>query len=196
MPICDLFATGAIIYYAPLGTTVPADTVAAGVAWGGAWINAGYTSQPVTILYKAEKLKFEIEQALAKVKDQIIAEEGGFETVLAEITLTGMSLAWGGTVTPTGAGVGQPGKEELPLGGLAACTERMWGIEGKYVDEDGATFPIRAFFYIGVPDLGGELKFSKKEAAGIALKVECSEDLTKTIGQRLMKISKILEPAT
>lgn len=196
MAVCDLIATGAKVLYAPLSTGLPADTVAAGAAWPAGWVDFGYTSEPTKLIYESEELDHMVEQELGAVRRQRVEEKASLETVLAEITLTNLSVAWDNTVSSTPAGVGQPGKEELVVGGSAGLTERMWGIEGKYVDEDGATFPVRVFVWKGTGVTGGELQFSRKDATGIPLKVGMLIDTTKAAGQKFFKIQKILEPAT
>lgn len=88
------------------------------------------------------------------------------------------------------------GKEELDAGGVSTLTKRAWGFEGKYVDEDGATFPIRLFIWKGTASMNGDLEFGKDDYAGISLQIEALADRTKSLGQQLFKMQKVLEPAT
>ncbi len=196
MPVCDLIATKARILYAPLGATLPADTVAAGGVFPAGWVEVGYTSEPTKLAYKSEELDFKVEQSLGTVRSQRVDEEASIETVLAEITAQNLALAWDGDMTSVAPGVGQPGKEELTLGGNTQLTERMWCIEGSYIDEDLALFPVRVFVWKATATTGGELQFSRKDAMGIGLKLKVLEDLSKPIKQQLMKIQKILEPGS
>ena len=194
--VSDIIVTPAVVYYATYGATVPADTVAAGTAWGGSWVKVGYTNAPLSMLYEADELDLEIEQSLAAV-DRIKTKESlTLETTLAELYLDGIQLGSGGTVTDTAAAAGQPGKEELALGGTATLTKRAWGFEGSYVDEDGATFPVRVFVWRATARLNGALEFGKAQAVGTPIQIKAVADMTKSAGQRLFKISKILEPAT
>lgn len=198
MAVSDLVASGALIYRAPVGTSAPADTVGAGTAWGGSWTQYAMTSAPLSILHEEERVKFNIQQALASVRQRRSSEALTVETTLAEITLGNWATAAGGTetVSATPAGVGQPGKEEFSFGGDAELSEYAWGFEGEYVDEDGATLPIRLFIFKGIAQIGGALEFAKEAQSGIPFRIEALEDLTKTKGARLYKWSKILEPAS
>ena len=194
--VTDIMVSPALVYYAPSSTAVPADTVAAGTAWGGAWVSMGYTKTPLSMKYEFDEVDVNIEQSLAPVDRQKTSEGLTLETTLAELYLDGIALGSGGTVTQTPAGVGQPGKEELPLGGVATLTKRMFGFEGKYIDEDGATFPVRVFVWRATAALNDALEFGKEDSTGVSLIIKALADMTKTDGQRLFKISKILEPAT
>lgn len=196
MAVSDIIVTPALVYRAPYGTTVPADTVAAGTAWGGSWVNQGYTNAPLSLLYEDEELDIMIEQALAPVGRVKTLENATFETVMAELTTGILAIATSGTSTATAAAVGQPGKEELTLGGEAPLDIYAWGFEGQYVDEDGATFPVRVFVWRGTARLNGALEFSKGAVVGTPIQIKALEDLTKTMGQRLFKVSKVLEPAS
>lgn len=194
--VSDIIVSPATVFYAPYGEAVPADTVAAGAAWGGNWAKLGYLKAPLAMSYEFDELDVEIEQSLAPVKRVKTSENLTLETTLAELYLDGIQLGSGGTVADTAAAAGQPGKEELTVGGDAALTERSWGFEGSYVDEDGATFPVRVFVWKATAVLNGALEFAKGDYTGTPLQVKALADMTKTVGQRLFKISKILEPAT
>jgi hypothetical protein len=193
--VSDIIVSPASVWQAPVGETPPADSTAAGADWGGSWEMVGYTNAPLTVAYEFDSLDLEIEQSLAPV-GRVKTKEGlRLETVMAELYLDGLQLAWGGEVTQTAAGAGQVGKEELDLGGETALDERAWGFEGTYVDEDGDTFPVRLFVWRATASAGGELKLGKTEATGVPLKVAALADMTKAVGQRLFKVQKILAPA-
>lgn len=194
--VSDIIISPAKVYYAPTGTAVPADSVAADTAWGGAWVYVGFTKTPLSMKYEYEKFEIEVEQSFAPVDRIKKSETLTLETVLAELNLTNLNLVVDGTVTATAAGAGQVGKEELDAGGVSTLTKRAWGFEGKYVDEDGATFPIRLFIWKGTASMNGDLEFGKDDYAGISLQIEALADRTKSLGQQLFKMQKVLEPAT
>jgi len=194
--VSDIIVSPASVWTAPLSTAVPADTVAAGAAWGGAWVKLGFTKEALKSKYEFDELDVEVEQSLAPVDRVKIKENMTLETVLAEFYLDGIQYGTQGTVTDTPAGVGQPGKEELAVGGVSTLTKRMFGFEGMYIDEDGATFPVRMFIWKATAKLNGDLEFGKKDYTGTPLQIKALADLTKSAGQTLFKISKILEPAT
>lgn len=195
--VSDIILSPATVYKAPVGTALPADTVAAGTAWGGSWTKVGWTKEPVKFGYSFETLNAKIEQAIGTLRRFKTDEDLKIETVLAELTADGVLLAWdGGAVTQTAAGAGQPGKETLKLGGKVAMAEAAWGFEGAYVDEDGMTFPIRVLIYKATAEAGGDLEFGREDYVGTPLKLAAIQDMAKPVGERLFKLDKILEPAS
>jgi hypothetical protein len=194
--VSDLILTEAELYYAPVGTALPADTVAAGGDWGNTWISVGFTTAPFKLVYDYETKEPNVQQALGPLKRYKIGESAGIETMIGELSLSLLPLAWTGSVTATAAGSGQPGKETYEVGGSKFLQEYTWAAEGTYVDEDGATFPIRVQIYKATAESGGELEFDKEEYTGTALKLAALEDTSKAKGKRLIQIVKILEPAT
>lgn len=194
--VTDIIITKADVWSAPVGTSIPADTVAAGASWSG-WTRVGFTKEGVKLAYEFDTADAKIQQALAPVLRRKKSEGVKLETVMAEFTADGLKLAWGnGTVTQTAAGAGQPGKEEYVVGGSPVMDEKAWGFEGSYIDEDGATFPIRVFIFKATAEAGGDLEFTKEDQTGVPLKLAALEDMTKSEGQRLFKVQKILEPAS
>jgi hypothetical protein len=194
--ISDIIMTPVRVLYSPVGTSLPADTVAAAGNWPAGWVELGYTSDALKLGYKFETKDFFVQQSLAAVRRQKNKEELGLETQLAELDGSQLALTWGATNTPTAAGAGQPGKEEIVIGDEATIPELQWGFEGAYVDEDGMTFPVRVFIWKATAVSGGELEFSNQKETGVPLKLAAVADMTKPRGQRLMKLQKILEPAT
>jgi hypothetical protein len=194
--VTDIILSPASVYHAPVGTTAPADTVTAGTAWGGAWVNVGYTKESLKMTYEFEEKDARPQQSLAAVNRWKTSEDLTIETVLNEFYLDGANLGVHGTVSATAAGVGQPGKEELVAGGTNTLTQKMWGFEGSYVDEDGATFPVRFIVWKGTAKISAEIELSKEEDTGVSLEIKALADMSKAAGQRLFKIIKILEPAT
>jgi hypothetical protein len=194
--VTDIMLSRALVYYAPTGTAVVADTVAAGTAWGGAWVTVGFTSEPLTMNYETEEKESRPQQSLGPVRRWKTSEDLKLETVLEEFYLDGVQLGTEGVVSDTAAGSGVPGKETLNVGGPNTLTERAWGFEGQYVDEDGATFPVRVFVWKGTAKLGDALEFDKEKVVGTPLQVQALADLTQASGSQLFRIVKILEPAT
>jgi hypothetical protein len=194
--VSDIILSPAKVYHAAVGATPPADTVAAGTAWGGGWTNIGFTEENVKLNYEFEEKESRPQQSLGPVRRWKTSEDLTIETKLAELYLDGINMGANGTVSQTAAGAGQPGKEELVVGGTNTLTERAWGFEGQYIDEDGATFPVRFIIWKATAKLGGEMELDKEEITGVPLEINALADLTKTAGQQLFKVIKILEPAT
>lgn len=194
--VTDILAGPVRVLYAPIGTALPADTLAAGGTWPS-WVEVGLTKEPLTMAYEYETEGFEVEQSLAPVARRKTSHMLSLETVLAEFSALNLSLSFDGVVTTVAAGVGQPGKEELDVGDTQTLTKRMWGFEGIYSDEDAASFPARLIVYIGTGTTGGELEWSKAGGyTGIPLKIEALSDMARAVNERLFYFVKILEPAT
>lgn len=96
--------------------TLPADTVAYGTTWGGAWADLGGTDQGFRIKVSTKTAEITIEEQSTPVD---ILADGKSITVsgtLAEDTMQHMRWAYGGGVLTTVApGVGQVGKTTLSL---------------------------------------------------------------------------------
>lgn len=185
MAVADILLTPATLYYAPVGEALPADDVAYGAAWGGNWVNMGYTNAPLSVPYSNETYKVMVEQVTAAVKKRIISEEYAFETTLVELTGVNVALALNGTATITPAGVGQVGKTEVAFGGDTEVHVYTFGFEGEYVDADGASFPVRFQIYRGTLIMNGSIEFSKSKEAGLPIRIEAELDTTKTVGEQI-----------
>lgn len=185
------------LWKAPVGETVPADSVGAGVAWGGNWAKVGYTKAPLTMTYEDEQGEADVQEALTPVKRWKTKETVAFETVLAELTSEYLNLANGaGIVTTTAAGVGQVGKDEYEVGGESALDELAWGFEGTYVNSSGVSFPVRLFLFKATTKIGGETEFSKEEYPGISIQINALADMGKDMGKRLFKFQRVTAAAS
>jgi hypothetical protein len=197
MGVADILAAPARVLYAPVGETLPSEnSVAFGGVWGGNWVSVGYTLEPVVLKYERSMETVRGQQSPAPLKRFITEEEATIETTLAEFTGDNLNLALDGTLTKTAAGASQVQKEEIESGGDYNLTERAWGFEGLYEDASGNQFPVRMFIYKGVATINGDLQFSREEATGIPLVINCNADVNKTAGKQLMKIQKVLAAHT
>lgn len=197
MAVADILLTPAKIFVAPIATAAPADTVEYNADWGGAWADCGYTTSPLTVAFGRETYEVFVEQLSLAVKEMVTKETCTFETTLAEFTGDNLKLAFNSaTVTTTAPGAGQPGKEEIEVGGAVAIARYAFGFEGLYQDAAGANFPVRLIVFIGEPVLNGQLQFGKNKEAGLPLQVKAKADTSKAVGKQLMKIIKITAAAT
>lgn len=194
--VAAITMTNALLYYAPLGTTLPADTLAAGGTWPVGWVRLGYTSAPLVFAYNYETKAPEIQEAMGAVKRKKISEEGTLETTMAELGFVSLPKIWGGSNVVTAPGVGQVGKETFKIGGASQMPVLMWGFEGEQEDDNGVVFPVRGFIWRGTGEEGGELEFSKEDWVGIPLKVSALEDMSKPKGERLLQLVRVTAPAT
>jgi len=196
--VANIVMGNAIVYYAPVGESEPADSVAYGTAWGGNWARVGYTNAPLVMAYEDEQVEAVPQEALTAVKRAKSAESARFETSLAELEADYLKLAFGaGTVSNTAAGAGQVAKEELVIGGDVDLDEYAWGFEGRYKDSSGNDFPVRVWIHKATAKLNGELEFSREsEGVGIPLQINALADTGKAAGQQLFKLQRVTAAAT
>jgi len=197
MAVADILTGPVKVYYAAVGTAIPArDTVAYGAAWTAPWTALGYTKEGLTVNYETEELEVMIQEALAAVKRVRTKESLTLESVLAELTGTNLALLVGQAKTTGAAGAGVVGYEELLVGGAWIIPEKAWGFEGLYTDTSGNSLPVRFYIFKGTARVNGELQFSKEEYPGIAFQVQMLEDPTGTRGARSFEFQKVTAPAT
>jgi hypothetical protein len=195
--VAELIIGPAKVYYAPIGTTLPADTVAVDGAWPVGWIRVGLTTAPLTVAYEFDTAAPDIQESLADVDRAKVSEGASFETMMGQMNLALLPLAWGGTNTVTPAGPAQPEKEEYTVGGERRLAKGMWAFEGEWVDDDDTVYPVRCFIWKGTPTEGGELEFSKSDyTEGTPLKIGALGDLSKAKGQQLFKMQRITGPVS
>lgn len=195
--IFQIMKTNAVLWYAPVGETVPNETsVAPGAAWGGSWARLGATKEPLTMLYEDERADVNVEEYLSPVHRFKTSEALTIETVLAEIDADYMQLMIGGSVAVTAAAGGQKGFDNLPVGNDAFLTAYAFGFEGIHVDSGAIELTLRVFVYRANAKVGGELTFSKREDdyTGVPITIEALSD-SATPG-RLCVIEKVTAPAS
>jgi len=194
--VTNLLAGGAVVWYAPVAEAVPADSVAAGTAWGGNWERFGFTKTPLSALYDFEELDMMVQEELTAVKRRKTAENMTLETTLAEVTSDYMALFTSGTATTTAAGASQVGKDELDVGGEFEIDEYAYGVEGTYTDASGNDFPVRVFIWKATAKLNGALEFGKEDYPGVPLQIKALVDASKSAGQKLFKLQRVTAAAT
>lgn len=200
MAVGDIIIAPATVYYAPVGEPLPSmHTIDFGEAWGGNWVNVGYTLTPITFKYNQDLFSLEVEQVTPPVKRLRTKEELMIETTLAEITAVNLGLAMDGTVTTTAAGASVRANETFEVGGKTAITERAWGFEG-FFKYDGSTnqfqLPVRWFVYKANSVMNGNLEFSKKAAMGIPLQINALADTSKVLGKQMAVFQKVTAKMT
>jgi hypothetical protein len=197
MAIADILMSPAKVYHAPAGEALPSEnSVAYGVAWGGNWVDVGYTVAPLTINFERSLYGLEVEQALTEVANIPDKESLTAETTLAELTAANLLVAFGGTLTQTPAGAAQVAKDEVEVGGTARATVYAWGFEGLYQTDAGAQFPVRFFVFRATATVNGNLEFSKKKEVGVPLQIKALADVGKVVGKQLFKWQRVTAPHT
>lgn len=197
LEVSDILIGPAIVYTAPLGEVLPADTLAVEAPWGGGWSRFGFTSSPLTFAYEYDITEPKIQEALGPIKRAKSSEKLALETMIAELDFEQMRFAWGnGVVTAVPAGVGQPEKSVFKFGGQRFMLTRAIGFEGSLYDEvANEIYPIRILIYKGTGAAGGSLEFSKEDWTGTTLKIGALENIDKPRGERLFEWHKITGPA-
>jgi len=193
--ISDIIVTSARLWRAPVGTALPAESLAVDAAWPSGWIDVGYTLEPVKAAYTFDVLDVMVQQEMGSVKRIRVKEALKLATVLAELTAANLALAFAGDAVSVAPAGGTPGYEEFSVGGKYELPESMWGLEGSYVNEDGELQPIRVFVWRATAAAGGELAFNREAVAGVPLEVSALHDRTKAKGKRLMVARRMLEAA-
>lgn len=197
MAVTDILVTPATIYYAPVGEALPDETsVGYGDAWGGNWVDLGYTLEPVSLSYETETFELEVEQITLPVRRVRTKETVMIETSLAEMTATNLALVVDGTATTTAAGVGQVGFDEILAGGAVDLSEYAWGFEGFRVTAANVRLPVRVFLYRGQAVLNGQLTFAKGAGVGIPIQIKALPDTTQTAGEQILVIHNVTAVAT
>jgi len=197
--VANILKTGATLWNAPLGETVPDETsVAVGGAWGGNWVRVGYTKEPLALIYTDTRHSIKVQEVLGVVREFRIEEDAMLETVLAELTGAYLQLAAGGqgTLASTAAGAGQKAYEQITLGGEEEITEKSWGFEGIYLDASGNEFPVRVFVHKGTAKINGNIEFSKKsdDYVGIPIQIHVLADTSSS--DRMFTFQRVTAAAT
>lgn len=163
-PNCsNLVLGGAILYYAPVDTALPLDTLALGTAWPAPWQRLGMTAEPIVIKYEDKIEMVKVDEFLAPVRAVRTEEELIMETSLGELTNQYLGIAWN---NPFLTDVNDP---VTNIGGHTAISTWMWGIEGQYLNASNVLMPLRFYIYRGVPTTNGELEFAKKSTNPVAI---------------------------
>jgi len=197
----NIIKSGAVLWYAPTGTTKPdTDDIAYNEAWGGDWVRVGFTKEPLTAAYTSEEADINVQEHLAPVKRWRIGESLVLETVLSELTADYLQLAASEQdgVSETAADDDTKAFEQTGLGGVAALTEREWGFEGLFIDSDGNNQPVRFFVHKGTAMLNGNLEFSKKtdDYVGVPIQIKALADTSQSAGEELGLFQRITSNVT
>lgn len=180
----NLLKSKAKVWIAPEGEAEPDETsVAYDGAWGGNWVNLGWTKEPLSFLYEIEEAEIEVEDYLGALDRWATMERVTLETVLAEAGFADTLAYASGTlddtdVSTTASGAGQDGFDELEVGGVARLKKWAVGFEGVSYDSADNAQPLRVFLARATLRVNGELEFSQKsdDYIGIPLQVKALAD--------------------
>lgn len=187
MQAAALILSPATLYYAPLGTALPAKTLAYGSPWGGSWARVGLTATPLRFAYSYDVVAAKVQEALADVNRAKSNESAVLETVMAEINLSLFTLSLGGVYTLTPQSTGVPESENWSVGGSNVLLKKMWGFEGAWNADDGSQFPVRFFVYRATAQAGGELMFDRENfVQGTTLQLGALADMSRATNDQLV----------
>jgi hypothetical protein len=192
----DIIVTGARVFYAPVGTVLPAPELPVDAAWPTGWIDVGFTLEPTKLGYKFDILEIFVEQTMGAVRRRRTKEQASIQTMLAEHNAGNLALAAAAAATTVAATATVPGYEEVTIGGDPNLPVYMVGIEGGYNDEEEDFYPIRLFLWLATAADGVQLEYAKDKPAGVPLALSALSDPTKPRKQQLLKIQRVIEPAT
>lgn len=191
LPNCsNVVLGGATLYYAPVGTTLPLDTLALGATWLAPWARLGMTAEPIVIKYEDTIEGVNVDEFLAPIRAIRTEESLEMETSLGELVNQYLGIASNNAyLTDTNDPV-------TNMGGQSNVAVWMWGIEGTYLSPTGVPSPLRIYIWRGVPKLNGELTFSKKstDPTAIPFKVMGLADCARPAGEQLMRWEWVVTP--
>lgn len=177
------------VYIAPYSASslesAPANSIAYGTAWGGNWVEVGYTKGGALLKPETEHLSVEVDQVNAPVTDAITAQRGTVTFAASEATLTNIKQALGyGTITT--------GSTESTLGVSATDyfpTYYTIGFEQYAPGADsGDSWYRRVIVWKALPKSDLELKADKAEEQVVAYNFEARYESQATSTERLWKV--------
>lgn len=159
------------LYYAPVGSSLPANTVAGSVftdTWPGAWLLFGATKEGSEFTYNIDTENIEVAEYFDPVRIVTTGREAGIKFELVQLHATNLKRALnGGTLTVSGSGATQlnsytppaPGSEVRCMIGWESVdgSERLLAEQAFQVGSlsiarkkgaDNATIPVEFRFEI------------------------------------------------
>lgn len=102
------------IYYGPVGTALPADTVALGGTWPVGWTGVGFTDEGLEIEKSVDTDDITVEEQLTPVDVAVTGVGVAVRFTLAEDSVANMKVAYGGaSIATQAAASGVIGKSTL-----------------------------------------------------------------------------------
>jgi hypothetical protein len=118
------------LFWAPLGSTIPTNTVAGSVftdAWPVAWLPLGATTEGSTFSYETSVEAMSVAELFDPVKYATTERTGTMSFALANYSLTNLKRALnGGTITTTGSGATSMSSYALPTPGAEVRSMIGW----------------------------------------------------------------------
>lgn len=176
-----------LVYIAPYSSSsleaAPANSIAKGTAWGGNWVEVGYTTGGVSLQASTEHLTVSMDQVNAPVTDFIVGQSGSLTFAAGEATRTNLKQALGyGTLTE--------GSTESTLGVSATDAFATYYTVGFEVYGPGAASARyrRCIVWKALPKGEFEIAGKKDEAMTVGYSFEARHEAQATSTERLWKL--------
>lgn len=171
---------GLVYITTTIGTALPADTVAKGTAFGGTWVNVGYT-KGVSAKINDERKRIDVDQSTVDVKEYISKNDASITVNMSEVTLANLKYALGqGTLSTTGS------TEVLTLGDNPAISEFSIALEGQSPNTSAAFRRVQ--IYRATPAADVEIVMSREEETVYAVTFNALLYEAGSAGDNLMQV--------
>lgn len=165
-----------IVYYQPFNAAnaFPADTLDYGTAWGGSWVDAGYTDGGLEANISVDRGEITVDQLIDPILRPVTGRNVTFSTDLAQLSVALLSKAAGlGSVTTLAPGAGTKGHDTLSISANVADDYNSWGFEAKQQNGE----PFRGLIWKGLATGSPSPNFGQADTkATIALEISALAD--------------------
>lgn len=136
------------------GNALPADTVLWGTAWGGSWVDEGYTIGGLHFRASVQRTEIKVDQEVDPVFRIPTGRDMGITTNLAEITAAHIKTATGmGAITTVAAISGTRGHDDLVIGSSLAETYNSVGADVLAPDGEAFRLFLKKALIVGSPTI-------------------------------------------
>lgn len=167
---------------------MPADTISYGTAWGGTFVDNGYTTGGLHFNLNLTRGEIRVDQEFDPILRPVTNRTFTMTTSLAEMTPANIQLASGmGTLTTVAATSGVRGHNDLSIDSTVNDVFTSFGFDIKQPDDEA----FRILVYKGIATGNPNPAFTPDNAAAIALEISALVD-TSTTPSRVALIRDII----
>lgn len=139
---------------------LPADTTAKDGAWGGNWVELGFT-EGISLSISDERTFVPTDQSTFEERAYVTSQSAELSATLLEVTMSNLKYILGyGTLSTSGS------TDVLGVGTEPTLTEYTLGVELQAPNADVAPRRVRIARCVGMPDV--EIQASREEATKFA----------------------------
>ena len=165
---------GARILYAPLASTLPADSVALGGDWPVAWKEIGYTTEPAKVTTSFDVYKLMVQQRSTYIYKKKTSSDVRLETRMADFSADSLKLTMGGNKTTVAATSGVPPVDVYTYVDDIIIPANMWAVEGGFIFDPVTVYPVRIFLFSASPSEGTDFEINREREAAPVLNLEAA----------------------